>query len=312
MIKQCLMPQPIHPSGITRLQAAGLEPVIGEDAFARADPERVVAGIFRSTVFGRAEMQRFPQVRVIGVHGAGFDNIDLDAARERRIPVFNTPGQNARSVAEHALTLMLALSKQLLVSDQAARAGDMAFRFRARLRELHGQTLGLVGFGAIGRATGTLAQALGMHVQVHARSATPVQLDALGMRHAATLQALLSTSDIVSLHLPASAQTLHLLGAEQLRWMKPDALLINTARAALVDEAALVEALQAGRIGGAALDVYALDQMPADYPLLQLPNVLLTPHTGGSTEQSLMRLATAVTEGVLQVLAGVEPCNRLA
>jgi D-3-phosphoglycerate dehydrogenase len=312
MIKQCLMPQPIHPSGITRLQAAGLDPVIGEDAFARADPERVVAGIFRSTVFGRAEMQRFPRVRVIGVHGAGFDNIDLDAARERRIPVFNTPGQNARSVAEHALTLMLALSKQLRVSDQAARAGDMAFRFRARLRELHGQTLGLVGFGAIGRATGTLAQALGMHVQVHARSATPLQLDALGMRHAATLQALLSTSDIVSLHLPASAQTLHLLGAEQLRWMKPDALLINTGRAALVDEAALVEALQAGRIGGAALDVYALDQMPADYPLLQLPNVLLTPHTGGSTEQSLMRLATAVTEGVLQVLAGVEPCNRLA
>jgi D-3-phosphoglycerate dehydrogenase len=257
-------------------------------------------------------MERFKNLRVIGVHGAGFDNIDLMAARDFNIPVFNTPGRNARSVAEHAITLMFALSKQLVQSDQAARAGDMSFRFRAQLRELHGQTLGLVGFGAIGKATGALAIALGMQVQMFARSATPEQLAALGMQHAASLQALLNSSDIVSLHLPSVPQTYHLIGAQQLREMKPTALLINTGRAPLVDEAALIDALQSGVIAGAGLDVYAFDSMAADYPLLHLPNVLLTPHTGASTEQSLIRMADAVTQGVVHVLAGGEPQDRLA
>lgn len=311
-MKQCLMPQPIHASGIEILRAAGLEPLMGEQAFELADPDRVVAGIFRSTTFGRPEMERFKKLRVIGVHGAGFDNIDLAAAQDFNIPVFNTPGRNARSVAEHAITLMLALSKQLLQSNEAARAGNMAFRFRAHLRELHGQTLGLVGFGAIGKATGALAVALGMQVQVFARSATREQLSALGMQRAESLQALLTSSDIVSLHLPSVPQTYHLIGAEQLRWMKPSALLINTGRAPLVDEAALIDALQSGAIAGAGLDVYAFDSMAADYPLLHLPNVLLTPHTGASTEQSLIRMANAVTQGVIDVLAGGEPQDRLA
>lgn len=311
-MNQCLMPQPIHPTGIEILRAAGLEAVIGEQAYQQADPNRVVAGIFRSTPFGRPEMERFKNLRVIGVHGAGFDNIDLGAARDFNIPVFNTPGRNARSVAEHAIMLMLAVSKQLLPSNQAAKAGNMAFRFGAQLRELHGQTLGLVGFGAIGKATGALAQALGMRVQVQARSATHEQLSALGMQRADSLQALLESSDIVSLHLPSVAQTHHLIGAEQLRQMKPSALLINTGRAPLIDETALIEALQSGVIAGAGLDVYAFDSMPADYPLLHMPNVLLTPHTGASTEQSLVRMAAAVTEGVIHVLAGGEPQDRLA
>jgi D-3-phosphoglycerate dehydrogenase len=311
-MNQCLMPQPIHASGIEILRTAGLEPLIGEEACQLADPQRVVAGIFRSTRFGRPEMERFKNLRVIGVHGAGFDNIDLQAARDFDIPVFNTPGRNARSVAEHAITLMFALSKQLLQSDQAARAGDVAFRFRAQLRELHGQTLGLVGFGAIGKATGALAVALGMQVQVFARSATPEHLQALGMQRADSLSALLQSSDIVSLHLPSVPQTYHLISAQQLREMKPTALLINTGRAPLVDEAALIDALQTGVIAGAGLDVYAFDSMAADYPLLHLPNVLLTPHTGASTEQSLVRMANAVTQGVVHVLAGGEPQDRLA
>lgn len=311
-MNQCLMPQPIHPTGITHLQAAGLEPVIGEQAFAVADPDRVVAGIFRSTPFGRTEMERFKNLRVIGVHGAGFDNIDLNAARELGVTVFNIPGRNARSVAEHVLGLIFALSKQLLASDRAARAGNMAFRFDARLHELHGRTLGLVGFGAIGRATGVLAVALGMRVQVFARSADAGQLAALGMQRADSLKALLSGSDIVSLHLPAVPQTYQMISHEQLGWMKPGALLINTGRAPLIDEPALIEALQAGVIAGAGLDVYAFDQMPADYPLLHLPNVVLTPHTGGSTQESLIRMAADVTQGVLDVLAGHEPQDRLA
>jgi D-3-phosphoglycerate dehydrogenase len=310
-MNQCLMPQPIHPSGIAILRAAGLEPVIGEDAYERADPQKVVAAILRSTALRRPEMERFKKLRVIGVHGAGFDNIELGAARDFSIPVFNTPGRNARSVAEHAITLMFALSKQLLQSDLAARAGDMAFRFRAQLRELHGQTLGLIGFGAIGKATGALALALGMQVQVLARSATREQLEALGMRRAENLKSLLNDSDIVSLHLPSSPETHHLIGAEQLGWMKPSALLINTGRAPLIDEAALIAALQSGVIAGAGLDVYAFDAMHADYPLLHLPNVILTPHTGASTEESLIRMANAVTQGVVHVLAGGEPENRI-
>jgi D-3-phosphoglycerate dehydrogenase len=310
-MNQCLMPQPIHAGGIEILRAAGLEPLIGEDACLAADPDRVVAAIFRSSRFGRPEMERFKNLRVIGVHGAGVDNIDLTAARDLGIPVFNTPGRNARSVAEHAIGLMFALSKQLLPSDQAARAGNTAFRYQAPLRELHGQRLGLVGFGAIGKATGVLALALGMEVDVLARSATQEQLNALGMQRAESLQALLSRSDIVSLHLPSVPQTYHLIGAEQLREMKPSAWLINTARAPLVDEAALIDALHSGVIAGAGLDVYAYDHMAADYPLMHLPNVVLTPHTGASTEQSLIRMAHAVSEGVVQVLAGGEVPDRV-
>ncbi|MHC8286978.1 hydroxyacid dehydrogenase [Pseudomonas sp. XS1P51] len=310
-MNQCLMPQPIHASGLAILRAAGLNPLVGEEACHLADPDKVVAGIFRSSQFGRPEMERFKKLRVIGVHGVGVDNIDLTAARELNITVFNTPGRNARSVAEHAVTLMFALSKQLLQSDQAARAGDMAFRFRAQLRELHGQTLGLVGFGAIGKATGALAIALGIQVQVFARSATTEQLAALGMGRADSLKALLNASDIVSLHLPSLPQTYHLIGREQLRWMKPEALLINTGRAPLIDEVALIEALQSGVIAGAGLDVYAYDSMPTDYPLLHVPNVVLTPHTGASTEQSLIRMAAAVTQGVVDVLAGKVPEDRV-
>ena len=311
-MRQCLMPQPIHATGIARLLAAGLEPVIGDHALDLADPRQTVAGIFRSTRFSRSDMERFPNLRVIGVHGAGFDNIDLPAARDLGVKVFNIPGRNAHSVAEHVLGLMFALSKQLLASDRAARAGNMAFRFGARLHEVRGRTLGLVGFGAIGRATAALAAALGMKVQVFARSATREQLSALGIERVETLESLLRTSDVVSLHLPAVPETLHLIGAKQLSWMKPDALLINTGRAPLIDEPALIEALQTGLIAGAGLDVYAFDEMPADYPLLHIPNVILTPHTGGSTQESLTRMAADVTQGVLDVLGGAEPRDRLA
>ncbi|MEG5262705.1 hydroxyacid dehydrogenase [Pseudomonas sp. JDS28PS106] len=311
-MQQCLMPQPIHPDGIARLLAAGIEPVIGDHALDLADPQRTVAGIFRSTPFRRPEMERFPNLRVIGVHGAGFDNIELPAARALGVKVFNIPGRNAHSVAEHVLSLMFALSRQLFASDSAARAGNMAFRFGARLHELRGRTLGLVGFGAIGRATGTLAVALGMRVKVLARSVTQEQLSTLGMERVESLESLLRSSDIVSLHLPAVPETRHLIGPLQLSWMKPDALLINTGRAPLIDEPALIEALQAGVIAGAGLDVYAFDEMPADYPLLHIPNVILTPHTGGSTQEALIRMAADVTQGVLDVLGGAEPSDRLA
>lgn len=310
-MKQCLIPQPIHASGLALLEQAGIEPVIGEAALELADPQRVVAGIFRASPFTRTDMERFKNLRVIGVHGVGVDNIDLPAASERAIAVFNTPGRNTRSVAEHAMALIFALSKQLLASDQASRAGDMNFRYRARLTELEGATLGLIGFGAIGKATGALALALGMRVQVFARSATVEQLQALGMARADSLEALLESSDIVSLHLPSVPQTYHLIGARELSLMQPHALLINTGRGSLIDEPALIQALQQGTIGGAGLDVFASDDMPAHYPLLALPNVLLTPHTGASTEQSLVRMATAVVAGVLQVLAGDEPADRV-
>lgn len=310
-MKQCLMPQPIHASGIALLEQAGIEPVIGETAFEMADPQRVVAGIFRASPLRRTDMERFKNLRVIGVHGVGVDNIDLPAASDQAITVFNIPGRNTRSVAEHAIALMFALSKQLLASDQASRAGDMNFRYRARLTELEGATLGLIGFGAIGKATGALALALGMRVQVLARSATGEQLQALGMARADSLEGLLQSSDIVSLHLPSVPQTYHLIGAAELKLMQPHALLINTGRGSLIDEPALIQALQQGAIGGAGLDVFASDDMPAHYPLLTLPNVVLTPHTGASTEQSLIRMASAVVAGVLQVLAGEEPANRV-
>ncbi len=309
--KYCLIPQPIHPSGVQKLREQGLEPLIGETACADIPAEQVVAAIFRSGRLTRAQMMRLPNLCAVAVHGVGLDGIDLPAASELGIPVFNTPGMNTRSVAEHALGLMFALTKRIPAADRAMRHGNFAFKYQGGFSELQGAMLGVIGFGAIGRATAELALALGMRVQVLTRR-DAFELTGMGLRQASSLAALLRESDVVSLHLPALAETQNLIGAAQLAMMKPSAFLINTSRGALVDETALIEALTRGQIAGAGLDVFRHEPVAGDDPLLGLDNVILTPHIAASTEQALIRMADASVAGLLDILADrlpVSPVN---
>ncbi|KAB7897487.1 hydroxyacid dehydrogenase [Rouxiella sp. S1S-2] len=310
MKKFCLIPQPIHASGLQTLREYGVEPWVGEAACSNAPVENVVAAIYRSGQFSRTRMVQLPNLRAIGVHGVGIDGIDLAAATDLGIAVFNTPGTNNRSVAEHAIGLMFALTKRLPESDSAVRKGAFSFRFEGGLRELFGATLGVVGFGAIGQLTAKLALSLGMRVQVLTRSRAQ-ELTALGLEKAASLETLLATSDIVSLHAPSLPETQKMIGPMQLAMMKSSAYLINTSRGALIDEEALIAALQTGEIAGAGLDVFAVEPLSASSPLTQLPNVVLTPHAAASTEQALMRMASAAVAGVLDVINDRAPPSLL-
>lgn len=312
MSSLCLILQRIHDAGVEHLLAAGHEARLA----ASLEPEALLAEIADARVVltrdARVDgplMDAAPHLKVIGVHGAGVDNVDIAAATARGIPVVNTPGANARSVAEHALALAFHLAKALGPGERAARASDGTFKYRARMIELDGAVFGLVGFGAIGRETGRLARALGMEVIVWTRRPDDPAVAGAGFTHVTDLNVLLARADIISLHLPGGAQTRHLIGAPQLARMKDTAYLINTARGTIIDEAALVEALREGRIAGAGLDVFETEPMPPSSPLIGFDNVVLSPHVGGSTQASLRRTAIALAAQVNDVLAGRRPAH---
>jgi D-3-phosphoglycerate dehydrogenase len=308
----CLILQPMHAAGAERLREAGFEARLADslepDMLFREVAD-VAAILTRDARVDVALMDAAPNLRVIGVHGVGIDNIEVAAATARAIAVVNTPGANARSVAEHALALTFHLAKAIGAGDRAARARDGDYKFRTLSTELAGATFGVVGFGAIGRETARLAAALGMKVVVWTRRPDDPVVLAEGFCHVAELDDLLARSDVVSLHLPSAPDTRKLIGAAQLAAMKPTALLVNTARGALIDEHALAAALSERRIGGAGLDVVAQEPLPADSPLIGLDNVVLTPHVGGSTQAALRRTATALADQVAMALAGERPTH---
>jgi D-3-phosphoglycerate dehydrogenase len=257
-------------------------------------------------------MAAAPRLRAIANHGVGVDKLDVAAATRLGIPVCNTPGANTVSVAEHAIALTLALAKQVVPGDAAARRGDFDFRYRARFAELAGKRFGVVGYGQIGREAARIAgQGLGMQVDVYSPSADPLVVAAMGGRKVASLEELLADADVVSLHLPSRADTVGLIGRDALARMKPTALLINTGRGDAVDEGALAEALAAGTIAGAGLDVFRAEPLPAGHPFLALGNVLLSPHTASSTEECLERMAVTVAGQVIATLAGQVPPHLL-
>ena len=243
-----------------------------------------------------------PSLKVISKHGVGYENVDLDAARSRGIPVAIAGGAISDSVADMALALLLALARQVPQGDASVHAGQWK-RFVGP--ELRGKTLGIVGLGQIGK--GVARRAKGFGLSLLATDAYPDEAFAAswGVEYV-LLEDLLRRSDFVSLHAPVTPETRGLIGAARLALMKPSALLINTARGELVDEAALYEALRAGRLGGAATDVF-VHEPPGDSPLLTLPNFLATPHSAGQTPEGLRRMGEITAENVLRVLRGQKP-----
>jgi phosphoglycerate dehydrogenase-like enzyme len=225
-----------------------------------------------------------PRLKLVQLLSAGYDAVDLEAARRAKVPVANNGGANAISVAEHALMLMLTVSRKVVWQHASVAAGRWRGNGPApRMYELYDKTLGIVGLGTIGKKVARLARAFGMRVQYYdiARLSED-EADALGVRFG-LLRELLRTSDIVSLHVPLNKSTRGMIGAGEIALMKPTAILVNTSRGPVVDEAALTRALGAGKLFGAGLDVFDREPPPADNPLLKLDNVVLTAHFAGPT-----------------------------
>lgn len=283
--------------GLTRAQ---LEQAVADaDALIVRSATRVPASVITS---GR-------RLRVIGRAGAGLDSIDVAAARIQGVEVVNCPDANTVAVAEHTMALMLTLARRLIAADQSMKAGRWE-KSRLMGTGLMGKTLGIIGFGRIGRQVSKYAQAFGMRVIVNQPRLTPELALEWGVEQA-DLPILLAAADFVTLHVPLRAETNGLLGARDLALMKPTAYLINTARGGVVDEAALLAALNGGRLAGAALDVFM--QEPAmDSALATHPLVIATPHIAASTEDAQRSAAVSVAEQILAILRPQRVADTLA
>jgi phosphoglycerate dehydrogenase-like enzyme len=248
-----------------------------------------------------------PKLRLIQLLSAGYDRADLSAARRAQVPVANNGGANAVAVSEHALMLMLAVSRRLIRVHADVAAGRWRGNAMPRVHELRDRTLGIVGLGTIGKKTARLAAAFGMRVQYYdIRRLAEDAEDALGVRFR-LLRELLRTSDVVSLHVPLNASTRAMIGGAELALMQPSAILINTSRGRVVDEIALEDALAKGRLAGAGLDVFTEEPPPADHPLFRLDTVVLTAHLAGPTwESNTARLRNAF-DNVQRVARGEPP-----
>ncbi len=266
-----------------------------------ADYEALV--VRSATIVTRAVIEHGLNLKVIGRAGSGLDNIDVQSARERGIEVVNSPDANTVAVAEHTMGLLLSLARRLPRADLSLKEGRWEKK-ELMGTGLAGKTLGIVGFGRIGREVAIRAEPFGMKLLVNQRRPTP-ELGLAARVELVDMEELLQRSDFVSLHVHLSPETKNLIGATELGLMKPTAYLINTARGEIVDEAALLAALNDGRIAGAALDVFA--QEPAtESALAQHPRVIATPHIGASTEDAQIAAAITVAEKIIDLLQDVE------
>lgn len=257
-------------------------------------------------VLSRETIAALPKLRYVGVLATGHDVVDAVAARERGIPVTNIPDYSTRSVAQLTFALLLELAHHTGHHTQSVRDGrwsrsaDFCF-WDFPLLELDGLTLGIIGFGRIGREVAKIAQAFGLRVLVHSRT-KPAQLPA--SMDFVSLDDIFSRADIVSLHCPLTPETRILVNAPRLALMKPSSFLINTSRGPLMDEAALASALNSGRLAGAALDVLSTEPPPATNPLLTAKNCLITPHLGWATHAARERLLKIACANIRAFLAG--------
>ena len=250
-----------------------------------------------------------PNLQFVGVCRAATNHVDMDAATAKGVTVVNTPGRNAQAVAEHALGLMLALARRIPESHNYVTGGrwlnPLGPYVELRGLELAGRTLGIVGLGAIGRRLAEMAAAIGMTCVAYDPYVDdpPSGVDLRG------LDELLTSSDFVSIHAPMSAQTEGLIDSRRLALMKPTAFLVNLSDARIVDRDGLASALQSGTIAGAALDVFETHPIAPDHPLLALDNVILTPHVGGATEETIGRYSRMMAADIVRFLDGVRPVN---
>ncbi len=253
-------------------------------------------------------LRLFRKLEIVVRLGVGYDNVDIEAARELGIPVCNVPDYGTEEVADHAILLTLALERKLYRALNAVRGGSWTWRAAQPTRRLRGQRFGIIGCGRIGTAAALRAKAFGFTVQFFDPYVASGYEKAIGVQRCATLRQLLETSDVVSLHCPLNAETRGILSLAQMEAMQPGALLVNTARGPLIPEADLLQILRRGHLGGVALDV--IEREPEHSPeLLTFPDCLLTPHTAFYSEESLTDLRASAARNVLRFLRGEKPMN---
>lgn len=260
-----------------------------------------------------AEMfERLPALKLVAVSRGGPVNIDMQAARNNKVLVVNTPGRNASAVAEFTLGAILAETRKIRVGHEALRQGEWRgdlYRADTTGRELNEMTVGVIGHGNIGSRVVQLLLAFGCKVLVHdPYIQLPVSVSSQGVE-LVSLERLLGESDVVTLHARVTEETQHLINAQTLSMMKPDALLVNTARGPLCDYDALYEALHTGQLAGAMLETFSVEPVPADWPLLQLPNVTLTPHIAGASMRTVTFAAEQAADEVKRYLNDEAPKN---
>ncbi|NVK35618.1 MAG: hydroxyacid dehydrogenase [Rhodobacteraceae bacterium] len=259
-----------------------------------------------------AVMEVAPQLRVISKHGVGVDNIDLEAAAKRGIPVLVATGANAVSVAEHAIALLLATVKRILPLDSGLRDGRWE-KPGFSGSEIAGRTLALMGMGSIARATGRIAKGLGMELIGYDPFADESAFAELGVRRFSSFGEMLEHSHVLSLHCPLNDQTRKILNADTIARMPKGSYVVNTARGGLIDEDALVAAIQSGHLAGAGLDTFAIEPPQEDHPFFSVPEIVLTPHIGGVTREAGARVGVDAVRGIFQILAGQPvPQERIA
>ena len=290
-------------AGADLLAQAGARVIYLSDPDSVEEVERIMATepvdavISRTVQLSARAIAACPALKVISKHGVGVSNIDVDAATARGIPVYVTPGANAQSVAEMTLGLMFAASRRIGWMDAELHAGRWS---RAQDGvELHGKTLGLVGFGQIGQRVATVCLALSMDVVAFDPALADGRSPVVGVRLMQSLDTMLPLIDVLSLHVPLNKHTRNMLGATQFAAMRRGAIVVNTARGEVIDEPALIAALQSGQLHAAGLDTMATEPLPAGSPLAALPNVVLTPHVGGSTPAALAGMASGAARNVL-------------
>jgi D-3-phosphoglycerate dehydrogenase len=292
----------IHEDGIKLLKSSGVEVTYVEEP-----PENELVNLIKGhhglivrskPVVTRRVIEAADQLLVIARAGVGVDNIDVEAARERGIEVLTSPEATVTSVAELAVGLMLAVARKIAFSDRKMRAGEWVKKY-AEGMELSGKVLGVIGAGRIGSIVARICRfGFNMQVLYYDPVRNPKLEEETGAKYA-TLEEVLKTADIVTIHVPLTPETKHLINEEKLKLMKKTAILINTSRGAVVDTNALVKALREGWIAGAGLDVYEEEPLPPGHPLTTLDNVVLTPHIGASTHEAQARAGVLIAEKVI-------------
>ncbi|WP_222914791.1 NAD(P)-dependent oxidoreductase [Natrinema sp. SYSU A 869] len=274
-----------------------------------ADAERFDAIITRIERIDREFIDSASNLEIISKHGVGYDNIDVDAATENGVLISNTPGTNSRAVAEHAITLLLAVRRRLRQADRAVRAGNGG-KYDVVTNEFQSDTIGLYGYGDIGSEVANLVSGLSMGCLVYDPYVDETELSTHVTKVESTA-ALFEQADAVSVHAPLTAKTRNDISEAELRQLSPSGILVNTARAEIVDRDALVSSLEAGAIAGAGIDVFADGPPSEEYPLLEYENVILTPHIGAQTTEALTQMSVESADNVRSAYNGTVPESAL-
>ena len=304
MKTKILVCDPVHEEGIEKLKQAGFE----VDVNPTITPEQLTkivsnydALIVRSrTKVTKEIIEAGRQLRVIGRAGAGLDNIDLETAKQRGITVLSTPEALTEAVAELTIGLIISLARSIPLADRTLKEGKW-IKKKLMGWQLEDKTLGTIGLGKIGERVAKIAKALGMKILITEIIPLSPELLKELETEVVPLKELLQRSDVITLHVPLTSQTYHMIGAKEFQLMKNGAFLVNTSRGAIVDEKALLTALKSGKIGGAALDVYEVEP-PRDLELIRLPNVVCTAHIGAQTKEAQNAAASMIAEKIINSL----------